>query len=66
MNIFLFLTQPAITFAHEHVQEPDIDEQENVFIDEWKYQTWSLVRIVMLICHGQNTSYHILNGLNHE
>ena len=63
MNKFLFLTQPAITFAHEHIQKPDIDEQENVFIDESKmiYSNDSDVDL-----NGQNTAYHMQNRLNHE
>ena len=39
VNKILFLDQSAVTMAHEHVQEPDIGEQEIVFIDEGKCQT---------------------------
>ena len=52
VNKILFLDQSAVTMAHEHVQEPDIGEQEIVFIDEGKCQTQSQVKIWMVICPG--------------
>ena len=52
VNKILFLDQSAVTMAHEHVQEPDIGEQEIIFVDGRKCQTRSQVKIRMVICPG--------------
>ena len=46
------MDQSAVTMAHEHVQEPDIGEQEIIFVDGRKCQTRSQVKIRMVICPG--------------
>ena len=37
VNKILFLDQSAVTMAHEHVQEPDIGEQEIVMKENVKH-----------------------------